>query len=572
MKRACIINYTNLHENKDMRVPSDNLKTNYSRMKKLSIYFLALLATLFSACSESFLDTESKTELNEETFYKTKGDAEKAIIGCYDGIQVLYSNGVAFPVMSEVLSDNCFGATGNGDGFGYQMLDEFDLQRSPADVDLLNGNWVAYYRAIYRINVLLQKMDQINWDGDEAYRNNIEAQARFLRAYAYFDMVRIWEKVPLVTEPTNENVAQAEPDAIYAQIAQDLQFAAEKGSSTVEAGRVNKYAAKALLARVYLFYTGYYGKADLAGITKATVLAGLEDVITSSGTTQYGLVDQYKNLWPAAAATVNAAKTGIETTYAGKDNKETLFAIKYNITSDYNGNTDGNQWMVMLGLRTQNFPPYGKGWGACTVLPSLYNAYETGDARKTASIIAVAEEKLDFDITDQREYTGYTNKKYTPISTYVLDPASNTYVVKDVAEANNATNFMIGQFQDYVVIRYADVLLMAAELGSANAQSYYDQVRARAGLSSKPVNQANILAERRFEFAFEGLRYWDLLRQGVSTAASAVSVSTKVKNGGTEVTKTISGAKLTATRGFQIIPQSQISLSNGVLKQNNGWK
>ncbi len=572
MKRACIINYTNLHENKDMRVPSDNLKTNYSRMKKLSIYFLALLATLFSACSESFLDTESKTELNEETFYKTKGDAEKAIIGCYDGIQVLYSNGVAFPVMSEVLSDNCFGATGNGDGFGYQMLDEFDLQRSPADVDLLNGNWVAYYRAIYRINVLLQKMDQINWDGDEAYRNNIEAQARFLRAYAYFDMVRIWEKVPLVTEPTNENVAQAEPDAIYAQIAQDLQFAAEKGSSTVEAGRVNKYAAKALLARVYLFYTGYYGKADLSGITKATVLAGLEDVITSSGTTQYGLVDQYKNLWPAAAATVNAAKTGIETTYAGKDNKETLFAIKYNITSDYNGNTDGNQWMVMLGLRTQNFPPYGKGWGACTVLPSLYDAYETGDARKTASIIAIAEEKLDFDITDQREYTGYTNKKYTPISTYVLDPASNTYVVKDVAEANNATNFMIGQFQDYVVIRYADVLLMAAELGSSNAQSYYDQVRARAGLSSKPVNQANILAERRFEFAFEGLRYWDLLRQGVSTAASAVSVSTKVKNGGTEVTKTISGAKLTATRGFQIIPQSQISLSNGVLKQNNGWK
>lgn len=541
-------------------------------MKKLSIYFLALLATLFSACSESFLDTESKTELNEETFYKTKGDAEKAIIGCYDGIQVLYSSGVAFPVMSEVLSDNCFGATGNGDGFGYQMLDEFDLQRSPADVDLLNGNWVAYYRAIYRINVLLQKMDQINWDGDEAYRNNIEAQARFLRAYAYFDMARTWEKVPLVTEPTNENVAQAEPDAIYAQIAQDLQFAAEKGSSTVEAGRVNKYAAKALLARVYLFYTGYYGKTDLAGITKATVLAGLEDVITSSGTTQYGLVDQYKNLWPAAAATVNAAKTGIETTYAGKDNKETLFAIKYNITSDYNGNTDGNQWMVMLGLRTQSFPPYGKGWGACTVLPSLYNAYETGDTRKTASIIAIAEEKLDFDITDQREYTGYTNKKYTPISTYVLDPASNTYVVKDVSEANNATNFMIGQFQDYVVIRYADVLLMAAELGSANAQSYFDQVRARAGLDSKPVNQANIMAERRFEFAFEGLRYWDLLRQGVSTAASTVTVSTKVKNGGTEVTKTISGAKLTATRGFQIIPQSQISLSNGVLKQNNGWK
>lgn len=540
-------------------------------MKKITYYMLALSALLLSACSESFLDSEPNTSLTDGNFYRTKADADLAIVGCYDGIQVLYSSGVAFPIMSEVLSDNCFGATGNTDGLGYQLLDEFDLQRSPADVDLLNDNWKAYYKAIYRCNVLLSKMDQIDWGGDTDYRNEIESQARFLRAYAYFDMVRIWEKVPLLTAPSSDNIPQATADELYAQIAEDLQFAATNGVSAVEPGRVTKWAAKAMLARVFLFYTGYYGKTEMNGVTKTEVLAGLEEVIASTGTTGYGLVDQYKNLWPAASATVNATKTGLESTYAGKDNKETLFAIKYNITSDYNGNTDGNQWLVMLGLRVQHFTPYGKGWGACTVLPSLYNAYETGDARKTASIIAIAEEKLDFDNSDQREYTGYSNKKYTPMSTYVLDESTGEYVVKDVAEANGATNFMIGQFQDYVVMRYADVLLMAAELGSTNAQSYFDQVRTRAGLASKTVNQANLMAERRVEFAFEGLRYWDLLRQGLSTAANTLAVSTTVKNGGVETTKTITSAKVTATRGFQIIPQSQISLSNGVLKQNAGW-
>jgi hypothetical protein len=225
----------------------------------------------------------------------------------------------------------------------------------------------------------------------------------------------------------------------------------------------------------------------------------------------------------------------------------------------------------MLGIRAQHFTPYGKGWGACTVLPSLYQAYETDDTRREASVIAIAEEGLDFDNSDQREYTGYTNKKYTPMSTYVLDEESGEYVVKDVAEANGAVNFQIGQFQDYVVMRYADVLLMAAELGSTNAQDYFDQVRERAGLASKTASQANILAERRFEFAFEGVRYWDLLRQGVAAAAGTIAVSTTVQDGGVDFQKVISATNITEKRGLMLIPQTQISLSAGVLKQNDGW-
>lgn len=531
-------------------------------MKKISIYILALPVMLFiSACSESFLDVEPITQFNEQSFYKTKADAELAIVGCYDGMQAMYGNGVAFPVLSEVLSDNTFGGTGHGDGFGYRALDEFDLQRSPSDLNMLEGNWTQYYKAIYRCNVLLQRFDQIDWGGDTEAMNSTESEARFMRALAYFDMVRIWEKVPLLTSPSKENVPQADPDSTYTVITKDLMFAAENGSATMSPGRINKYAAKALLARVYLYYTGYYGKNDLLGlVTKADALQAVEDVISSGN---YGLIEEFKNLWPAASSAPNEAGDGLETTYAGKDNMETVFAIKYNITSDYEGNADGNGWLVMMGNRDKGFSPYGKGWGACTVLPSLYNAYEADDARKTASIIAIDEEGLVHNISGQREYTGYYNKKYVPLS----NPDGT-----DVAEANGGVNFMIGQYQDYVVIRYADVLLMAAELGSSHAQDYFDAVRERAGLEPKTVSQANIMAERRFEFALEGVRYWDLLRQGVETAANTIAVSTTVKDGGVDFTKTISKANIVEKRGLQQVPQNQISLSDGVLIQNNGWE
>jgi len=528
-------------------------------MNKLKIYIAAFAAILLGSCSESFLDSEPLTSLTTGNFYRTKADAELAIVGCYDGIQILSAANPGIVVTSETLSDNCYGGFGNSDGFDSQVVDEFNLARAPSNVNTFNAAWIAYYKAIYRVNVLLQNMDQIDWEGDDAYKNSIEAQARFLRAYAYYDMVRLWERVPLLTEPSSDNIPQSEPEAIYAQISEDLLFAAENGAETVEAGRVNKWAAKAMLARVYLFYSGYYGS-DLPGVTKAAALQGLEEIINSGN---YALIPEFKNLWPAAAASVNEAGDDLVTTYAGKDNVETVFAIKYNITSDWNGNTDGNHWLVMVGLRVQSFSPYGKGWGGATVTKSFYDAFEDGDQRREASIIGIVEEGLPFDNADQREYTGYAIKKYTPMSY----PDGT-----EVSEANGGTSFMISQFQDYVVMRYADVLLMAAELGSPNAQEYYDTVRTRAGLETKPVSNANLLKERRFEFAFEGIRYWDLLRQGIETAADAIATTDVVLNGGVETNKVIKKENIIATRGFQMIPQTQISLSDGVLVQNDGWK
>ncbi|MFB6456912.1 RagB/SusD family nutrient uptake outer membrane protein [Chitinophaga sp. Hz27] len=530
-------------------------------MKNIKYYILFTALLSMIACKKDFLDTEDVTSATEQNFYKTPNDAWKALVGVYDGLQRVWSGGIAFPVASTIMSDEAFGGTGNADGFGYQMLDEFDKLRSPSDQDLFGDSWSLYYKAIYRANMLLTHLDGIDWKGNTTLRNTYEAETRFIRAYCYFDMVRLWGNIPLITKPTTDNVPQANADSVYKLIAQDLKFAAANLPATSYPaqdpsthGRVTKWAAESLMGRVFLYYTGYYSKPDVVGeISKAQALASLEDVINNGG---FGLVDKFANLWPAASLN----------NYAGEDNKETVFAIKYTFTSDWNGNVDGNTWMVLYGIRIQSIYPYGMGWGGATVNPKLWNAFAPTDSRRTASIISFNDEKLNFtNIKDQREYTGYTIKKYTPMA----DEAG-----KSLAEKMGGVSFMISQYQDYVSIRYSDVLLMAAELGSAGAQSYFDDVRKRAygaDFVQTPVNEDNILNERRLEFAAEGIRYWDLLRQGINVASSAIAESVTVQNGGVNTTKTILASKIQETKGLAQIPYTQITLSNNVLKQNAGW-
>ena len=187
-------------------------------------------------------------------------------------------------------------------------------------------------------------------------------------------------------------------------------------------------------------------------------------------------------------------------------------------------------------------------------------------------------------LPDQREYTGYFNKKYTALSKWFQGEDGSwslTHYYNDVM----AGDFQISQPIDYVLIRYADVLLMAAELGSPNAQRYFNEVRQRAftedllGLpvindyyKEKAATKDNIMEERHLEFAFEGIRYWDLLRQGVDVAATTIAASSEnVLSGGNEDQVTITASNISAKRGFCQIPLTQIQLSNNVLKQNAGW-
>ncbi|OIQ97989.1 SusD family protein [mine drainage metagenome] len=537
-------------------------------MKKNKLYIAVIAFLALTSCSKTFLNTEDVTTASDQNFYKTPSDAYKALVGVYAGLKIANTDG--FPAYSEVLSDNAFGGTGYGDGKGWQAMDEFDPTVSPADQNLFSSVWSDYYTAIYRANMLLKNIGQVNWSGSVDNTKMYTAETKFIRAYCYFDMVRFFGNIPLLTAPSNDNVPQANPDSVYSVITRDLKYAIENLPSTTYPnqdkatyGHVTKWAAEALMARVYLYYTGYYGKSDLVGVvTKANALSYVEDIIANGG---FGLVDNFANLWPAAS--VN--------NYAGEDNKETVFAIKYTYTGDWSGNSDGNSWMVMFGIRygvNTQITPYAQGWGGCTVNAKLWNAYSAADTvRQKASIISIADEGLPrggsaTDIQkDQREYTGYYWKKYTPMS----DAAG-----RSLAEKLGSPSFMIGQYEDYVSIRYADVLLMAAELGSSNAQAYFDAVRKRAlgaGFVQTPVNQANIMGERRLEFAGEGIRYWDLLRQGVSVAASTIAETATLLTGGAPATTTISAAKIQTTKGLSQIPNTQVTLSNGVLKQNAGW-
>lgn len=536
-----------------------------------------------TSCSESFLDVSSKTESNTENFYKTEGDAWRALLGCYDGWrQISSAPGIGFYVASTVMGDECYGATGNGDGFGYQAIDAFDPMKSPSDMQLYGQDWKVYYAGVYRCNELMAHEEQINWES-ESNHGLYMGECRAIRALLYFDMVRLWGNIPLFLEPVNENREQADPAEVYAAIFEDLKFAianipADANLTEKEAGRITKYAAEAMLARAYLFYSGYYGKdpgftnaeGETTGVvTKADALAAVEDVI---GSGNYGLVDDFKNLWPAASLVPIPGNVGWNTdasTYAGDFNKEVILAQKFTPTQDYNGNNDSNRWLVMMGMRSLNHTPYGKGWGACTVVPQFLEKFPDGDTRRAASAIDLVGEGIaqgnDFNssFADWREYTGYSVKKYSPLVYGNGLPGTN---------ADGTAGFQECNANQWILMRYADVLLMAAELGSGNAANYMHQVRARAGLDDIAVNQQNIMEERARELAFEGIRYWDLLRQGVDVAADAIAASAgEVFNGGVKGTVTYDKSKIIATKGLSQIPENQITLSNGVLKQNPGW-
>ena len=264
--------------------------------------------------------------------------------------------------------------------------------------------------------------------------------------------------------------------------------------------------------------------------------------------------------------------------------------MKFNYTSDYNGNAGGNNAIQMFSIRGGTFKaPYGQGWGGATVAAGFASSFPSLDQRREASVIDLAAEGIEATeayqkaILDQREYTGYFNKKYTARSGFHQND-NGTWTLTHYWDGLMAGDFQISQPIGYTLVRYADVLLMAAELGSANAQTYLSAVHSRAyatenadGSVNTPKivispTKENIMEERRLEFAFEGIRYWDLLRQGVNVAAQAIVASGEnVLNGGNEGVVSFKAENIISKRGFQQIPLTQIQLSNGVLKQNQGW-
>ncbi|CAL1517532.1 RagB/SusD family nutrient uptake outer membrane protein [Chitinophaga sp. MM2321] len=520
-------------------------------MKK--IFAVIIITGMISSCSKSFLETLPVDKKTEEDFYKTPADAYEALVSAYSMLNMDgYGN---IMLSSEIASDNCFGGGGNSDN-GWMQWDK------SVNMNDLNSNaWSKYYTAIYRTNIFLQKADNINFGADEAIKKRYIGEARFLRAYYYFDLVRMFGNVPLITTPLVPGeyyIPQTNPDSVYIQIATDLKAAIADLPDTkftsippAEYGRATKWAAEALLGRVFLYYTGYYNKTEIAGVTTQTdAIAAIEDVINNSG---HDLVPKFGNLFRASAAST--------TDYAGQNNPEGVFTIQYTYLGLGNQNqNNGNRIQVMIGIRSQALLPYYKGWGAGTVNPKLYNAFMPGDTRKSASIISIDDEGFGstYEKADQAQYTGFFIKKYTPL---------NNLKPEDLGG-----NFQWDNYDNYMVIRFADVLLMGAELqlttAPGKAQTYYDRVRDRAFQDQAHritlTSKQQIMDERKYELAMEGQRYWDLLRQGIPVAKQAID------NPSADAAFNITFRP--ETKGLFAIPETQINLSNGSLKQNDGWK
>lgn len=211
--------------------------------------------------------------------------------------------------------------------------------------------------------------------------------------------------------------------------------------------------------------------------------------------------------------------------------------------------------------------PYGQGWGACTVNPKLAAELATDDRGCSVYDVSSAyagvwnQAKTD----DIRDYTGFYNNKFCTLSKY----DANGGLVSAIQD-EMAGDFQISQCQDYVLIRYADVLLMHSEL--SNDAAGFNQVCQRSGVSAA-FNTENLRQQRKLEFAFEGVRYWDLLRYGLDYAADQIEKSfTEVKLKNSDNLPAFNRQNFLNKKGLLQIPHNQITISGGVLKQNPGWE
>lgn len=548
--------------------------------KIFSIIIIALLSVSFVSC-EDFLDSENLTKKDTSNYPATPDDADQLLTGVYSILGRIEPLCSTF-FISELMSDNCFGGGDQAD-LSTKAIDQF----KKSGEDMFRNGWRARYFGVYRSNFLMSVLDNIDWDS-QAQREYIEGQCRFLRAYFFYDLSLMFGEIPMMTTPDAVNIPRTPASETYAQIALDLKKAIEliPGVKATEAdkadlGRITKWAAEALMARVFLFYTGYYDSpvlpcADGSEITKNQVIEWLDDCIRNSG---HDLLSDFRNLWPYTyVQDYNyTAENGLQ--WAGDGNIEEVFAVKYSTLGTWDITPQKcNQYCLYYGVRGQsNYVytfPFGQGWGFGTVNPVLWNDWDDNDVRKKGSIINTQDPKeMRLYVKgggNQMDETYYINKKHCPVNVYT--DASKTQVVGYSVQlyGMKETNFQLTNTQDCILIRFADVLLMAAELGGPNAQEYFNRVRNRVNLPSLPATLENIKNERRFELAFEGLRYYDLLRWHDEHLIDENQTDVMVFNRKVPQKKTIHYRP--ETRGFLPIPLTEIQLSEGVLTQNPGWE
>lgn len=526
-------------------------------MKNKAIYISSLIALLFIqvSCSDEFLELSPKTGQVEANYYQNEEQAFLALTAVYDAYSV--QNWQFVPTMSDIFSDDAFcGGSNVSDMSQFQEMEMFNMTaENGAAADL----WNRCYSGIYRANLYLQKQEEVEWVSD-GMKARMEAEALFLRAYFYWDLVRHYGYTPLIVEvlPSVEDyktLPQNSPDELFTQIATDLLAAEAVLPETLtgdETGRISKGAVKALMARIYLYHEGFakpvLGTSAWSNgsttIDETYVRLALEDVI---GSDEYQLVSDYTELWG----------------WENQNNEESVLEMQYSDkakSGDWGGwNINGNFSSVWIGVRNPSgdngrvFP----GWSFATPTWSLSEEFEAGDPRKDVTLYD-AEVRLD-DYNRAYMNTGYFNGKYMALNDYIG------------SGGDAAHNFP----RNHTDIRYADVLLMAAELNldadNGKATTYLNEVRTRSlgdGAALSSVTLDDIYHERRVEFGGEGLRKWDLLRRGNDYAAAKINDSFNVPANVPNPSHFTPRTFKANTWGMFPVPASEIRNTNdGVLKQ-----
>ena len=449
-------------------------------MKKTIILTLLIGGSL-SSCKEDFLSVIPETALSSATFFTKEADFQQAVNAAYVPLRSIVNDRAW--LLGEMHSDNTYYSRNILFGATEQQEDIADFAIPTANGVTSNVHVLNQYRLDYQIiartNQILSQIDKIEFNA--ATKSNLKGQAHFLRAYAYFELVQYFGKVPLHLIPVTVRQEAALPlssvDEVYNQIVKDATLATTLllPKSTQEAGRATSGAAKTLLANVYMVQKKWADAEKL-----------LREVVTSN---EYSLIPEYADAF--------------STSTGNKNNKESVFEVQFQEgASGYNGTfvynflprpMATNELQPITG--TSNPQPL-TGEGNNTPTPDIIAAYETGDKRKDASIAYVT---LSGSLRD--------NKVYPYIKKFAKTHALHN---------NTGTNWPI--------YRYSEVLLFLAEAlveqnKLAEAAPFLNQVRTRAGLAAtKATSQADmrnaVYADRRVELAFENKRWFDLVRTG----------------------------------------------------------
>lgn len=490
---------------------------------KLNKYFsIAVLASLVFACSEDFLTKSPEDSINTSNFFQTESDAISAINGAYQPLQWPKLYNMRMWTTDIMAGNSIVGAGGGTDGIETQDEANFVTASDNQGVlDLWRGPWPG----ILRSNIILQKVPEMTIS--ETVKNRVLGEAYFLRAHYYFILVRFFGDVPLTlkpVEPGDDLRPFRTPKAdVYNQIISDLNQAItllppKEQYSGNNVGRASKGSAVGMLAKVYLTLGDWQKVVDLC------------DQVKSLG---YSLNANYGDNFSSST----------------ENSKESLFEIQY--VSDagmgFWDNENQASWLsTFTGPRGSDLVAGGWGWNQPT--QEFINSYETGDLRKDVTTFYDGCPKFDGkDYKKTWSMTGYNLRKFlVPLS------AVPSY-------DNSPLNFP--------VLRYADVLLMKAEalneLGrTAEAAAPLNEVRTRAGLENvtgltKDAFREKVLKERRMELAFEGQRWFDLIR---------------VNNGqyGIDFLKSIGKSNMSSKFLLFPVPQRERD-ANPNLTQNTGY-